>query len=115
MSNPVLEAQVEAETAEDYDTSDPQAVNKAKKKNARKRADRLKFVEAAMGLEEGRAWFYDLLNFCKVFQGPFNSDPYQTAFLCGEQNIGLRVLADIQDAAPQHYLPMITENKVRKE
>lgn len=115
MSNPILENQISEENEETVDTSDPQAVNKSKKRAARKRADRLKFIEAAMGLEEGRAWFYDLLVFCKVFQGPFSSDPYQTAFLCGEQNIGLRVLDDIQTAAPKQYLTMVSENKRNKE
>ena len=100
---------------EQFDTSDPQQVNKAKKRAARTRADRLEFVNAAMQHEQGRAWFYDILVFCKVFQGPFCDDPYRTAFLCGEQNIGIRILDDIQTAAPDKYLQMIAENKRNRE
>jgi hypothetical protein len=115
MANPILEAQLIEEKEETYDTSDREQINKSKKRSARKRADRLKFIEAAMTLEEGRAWFYDILVFCKVFQGPFCDDPYRTAFLCGEQNIGIRILDDIQTAAPDKYLQMIAENKRNRE
>ncbi len=96
---------------EPYDTSDPEQVNKAKKRASRKREDRLKFVAAAMQHPEGRAWFYDQLVFCKVFSTPYTENPYDTAFRCGQANIGLRILADIQDAASKEYLLMIEENK----
>lgn len=95
------------------DTSDPIEVNKARKKESRTRADRLHFVQAAMTTEQGRAWFYDLLLFTKVIKTPFDEDPYRTAFNCGQQNIGLRVLSDIQTAAPDEYLVMISENKTK--
>ena len=111
MVNSVLENQLIEEQEDSYDTSNKEQVNKQRKKAARTRADRLKFIEAAMQHEQGRAWFYDILLFCKVFQGPYDPDPYRTAFLCGEQNIGLRILADLQDAAPDNYLQMIRENK----
>lgn len=93
------------------DTSDPVEVNKARKKDARTRADRGRFVEGAMTIPEGRAWFYDLLVFCKVIKTPFDEDPYRTAFNCGQQNIGLKIMLDIQDFAPEEYLKMITENR----
>lgn len=106
----ILQANEEQEEA--YDTSEPVQVNKARKKSARKKADRLRFIEAAMQHEEGRAWFYDLLNFCRIFETPYISgDPYHTAFRCGNANIGLKILSDIQEAAPTDYLVMITENK----
>ena len=111
MANPVKENEATELLEEAYDTSDKESVNKARKKSARTRADRLQFVEAAMSHEQGRAWFYDLLLFCKVFRTPFDEDPYMTAFKCGEQTIGLRVLDDIQTAAPDRYITMISENK----
>ena len=98
---------------ESYDTSEPQEVNKAKKRAGRTRADRLKFIEAAMSMPQGRAWFYDLLVRCKVFSTPFTEDPYRTAFNCGASNVGLMCLDDIQTAAPQEYTVMISENKTR--
>lgn len=104
---------IEAQEEQTVDTSDPIEVNKARKKDARTRADRLHFVQAAMTTEQGRAWFYDLLLFTKVIKTPFDEDPYRTAFLCGQQNVGLRVLSDIQVSAPEEYLMMIQENKTR--
>lgn len=111
MVDPVKVNEAEEAQDESYDTSDKEAVNKVRKKAARTRADRLQFVAAAMDTEQGRSWFYDLLLFCKVFRTPFDEDPYSTAFKCGEQTIGLRVLDDIQTANPDKYITMITENK----
>jgi hypothetical protein len=93
-----------------YDTSDPAAVNKQRKKDSRTRANRLKFVQAAMSHEEGRAWFHNLLTRCRVFNHPFVSgDPHATSFRCGELNIGNQILGDIQEAAPDKYIVMIEE------
>lgn len=99
------------QTEEDYDTSDKEQVNKARKRTARTRADRLKFVEASMTLEQGRAWFYDFLIRCHVFSTPFDDDPYRHAYRAGEANMGLQVLSDIQESAPDNYVIMIRENK----
>lgn len=114
MVNPVLINEAEESSDETYDTSDREQVNKVRKKVARTRADRLKFVEAAMLHEQGRAWFYDILLFCKVVQSPYSEDPYKTAFQCGMQNVGLRILDDLQTASPDNYLTMISENKSTK-
>lgn len=115
MSNPILEAQLAIEAEETPDTSDPKAVNKSRKRAARSRAERLKFISAAMSHEEGRAWFYDILLFCKIFQSPYSEDPYRTYFQLGHQNIGLKILEDLQEASPDEYLLMIRENKRNKE
>src|SRR3954468_12042211 len=109
MSDQIKTIQAEAEQEESYNTSDPLQVNKARKKAARTRSDRLEFIKAAMQHEQGRAWFYDILLFCKTINTPFTDDPYTTAFNCGMQNLGFRILSDIQDAAPQQYLQMVTE------
>lgn len=111
MVDNVLANQVSEETEELTDTSDAQQINKKKKKEARTRADRLHFIEAAMKHPQGRSWFYDTLVACKVVGTPFRSDPYETAFNCGMQNIGLRILSDIQTAAPDEYITMIRENQ----
>lgn len=111
MVDPVRVNEAEEAAEETYDTSDPTSVNKQRKKSARTRADRLKFVSAAMDHEEGRAWFYDLLLVCHVLRNPFDADPYTTAFRCGELNIGTRVLDDVQTASPNNYLKMVSENK----
>lgn len=113
--DPVKVNQAEEEQAEAYDTSDPSQVNKARKKAARTRADRLEFIKAAMSVEQGRAWFYDILNRCHILRQPFVAgDPHSTSFRCGEMNIGAMILDDIQTAAPDDYIKMVRENKTVK-
>lgn len=115
MVDEVRVIQAEDETREDYDTSDPKMVNKARKKAARTRADRLEFVKASMEFEQGRAWFFDILNRCRVFGMPYIAgDTHGTSFRCGELNIGNQILSDIQDAAPSKYITMIQENRSNK-
>lgn len=109
------EVQAPEDESDSYDTSDKEAVNKAKKKASRTKADRLKFIRAAMSHPEGRAWFNDLLIFCRIFSSPFDIDPHRTAFLCGQANVGIRILSDIQEAAPEFYLAMVIEGKEREK
>lgn len=112
MVNQVAQTQAEEEAEVPYDTSDPIQVNKSRKKAARTRADRLEFVKAAMQHSQGRAWFFDVLKRCHLFTMPYVSgDPHATSFKCGELNIGNQLLMDIQDAAPDQYIVMITENR----
>lgn len=101
----------EVEQEESFDTSDPVQVNTARKKSARTRADRLEFVHAAMTTPQGRAWFYDLIVRCHIFNRAFDPDPYIHAYKAGEVNIGLQILSDIQDGASDNYVLMIEENK----
>lgn len=99
-------------TEDNYDTSDEKQVNIVKKKAGRNKADRLDFISAAMGTEQGRAWFFYHLNRCYLFKTPyFSESSYDTAFRCGEQNVGLQLLSDIQEAAPELYLTMLKEHK----
>lgn len=116
MANQVQQNQAEEEQELPVDTSNPEQVNKSRKKSARTRADRLRFVDAAMDTKEGRSWFYDILKRCRVFGTPYISgDPHATSFRCGEQNIGLQILDDIQTAASDMYVVMVKEAKENKE
>lgn len=111
MVDPVRVNQAEEEAETTYDTSDPQQVNEKRKKGARTRADRLEFVKAAMQHPQGRAWFYDKMIECHILNRSFDPDPYMHAFKAGEVNIGMRILDDVQTAAPDKYILMIQENK----
>ena len=116
MSNKIAEVEATDNLEVPYDTSDPKQVNTARKKAAKTRADRLQFVEAAMNTEQGRAWYYDILKRCHVFNVPYvDGDPYATAFKCGETNIGIQILDDIQTIASGNYVKMVDENKRRNE
>lgn len=97
-----------------YNTADPAQVNAARKKGARLRWERLNVVSSLMDLKEGRAWMYGLLENCHVFSTSFvQGDQFATAFKEGERNHGLRLLADIMDAAPDRYVDMCKEGRER--
>lgn len=113
MVDPVRVTEAEESVDKTYDTSEPLEVNKVRKKAARTRATRLEFVHAAMTTEQGRAWFYDILIRCHVFSTPFDADPYRHSYRAGEANIGLQILSDIQDSAPDQYITMVKESKTR--
>ncbi len=69
-------------------------------------------VRNMMLVEDNRKYFFDLLEACHLYSTPYSPrDPYATTFACGEHNIGLRVLSDLQLAAPDLYLQMLEENK----
>ena len=95
-----------------YDASNPEQVNFARIKAGRKHTERLRVVRALMENKECRAWIYDLLAFCNVGSSPFvQGQPDATAFKLGQQNVGLMILSDINMAAPELYMQMITEGK----
>lgn len=109
-------AYIEAETvlSQPYDTSDREQVNNARKKDGQKKRARLATIAGIMDIKEGRAWVYSLLDICHIFQTPFiQGDPHATSFRCGEHNVGLRILSEIQEAAPSQYITMIEESKGR--
>lgn len=111
MGSTVQENEAVEGLEDSYNTSEPEQVNKARKKSARTRATRLEFVHAAMTTEQGRSWFYDIIIRCHVFSTPFDADPYRHAYRAGEANIGLQILDDIQVSSPDEYITMIRENK----
>jgi hypothetical protein len=105
-------AAAELETAQPYDTSDPKQVNTARKRAARFRRERLDEVRTIMGRESGRAWVYGHLESCSIFSTTFtHGDPHASSFKEGERNAGLRLLADVMEAAPDQYVVMVREGK----
>lgn len=107
----VIEAE-QAQPYEPYIASDPKQVNNARKKSARKLAERLRMVEAIMQQIEGRRWVFDFLQGCHIYGNPVvQSDPHMTYFNLGQENVGKRLLADVVAAAPREYLLMLEENK----
>ena len=93
-----------------YDTADAATVNAARKKDARKRRERLDVVAGLMDLKQGRAWMHDFLAACHIFQTTFVAGQMDmSAFREGERNMGLRILADVMAAAPEKYIVMMDE------
>ena len=93
-----------------YDASNPRHIRKAEKAAQRLAASSAIYLQHAMASVEGRSWFYNLLESCHVFHQPFNLNALQTAFNCGEMNIGQQILADITIHCPDQYLLMLREH-----
>ena len=110
----VIEAEMLIE--EPYNAADPKQVNEARKKAARSKKEELDFTAAIMSTPQGRRWMFDLLNTCKTFTNPVVAgDPYYTYHNIGEQNIGKKLLQDVNDSAPAEYVLMMKEAKENKK
>jgi hypothetical protein len=101
--------EIDANAPLGYDASDPDQVAEAAdgaRRAARRDANTLK---AFLGTPHGRAWMYRLLVSCHIYQTSFDGDPMRMAFREGERNIGLRLLAESQNADPDLFALMLKE------
>lgn len=97
-----------------YDASDPQAVNAARKKEARKKKERLQFIRDVMSDPRGRNWVYEELEACHIFDNPFYGErTHDTAFALGEANRGRKLFQDVLRSSPDLYLSMMEEANQR--
>lgn len=89
--------------------SDARNVQKRQKEQRALRRDQLVRIAALMADPIGRAYIYDLLASCHVFQSSFSTNALGMAFSEGERNVGLQLTADFIAAAPDNYLLMLKE------
>jgi hypothetical protein len=59
---------------------------------------------------EGRKFLWWLLGIGRVGMQPFAGNALQTAFGCGELNVGQRILDRIISVSPEGYLKMMEES-----
>ena len=67
-----------------------------------------------MGTMAGREWIYNWLSECHVFVSSFSLNAQEAAFREGERNVGLRLLNDVMQTAPDEYVLMMREENVRR-
>lgn len=95
-----------------YNADDPEQVKKAREQAGFDKAMELDVIKNVMASAPGRRWIYSWLARCHIYSTPFRpSEQDTTSFNCGEQNIGQQLIADVQAAAPDLYLTMISEAK----
>ncbi len=90
--------------------SDSQQVKNAKRSEESKRNQELNDVEFVLSTPQGRRFLWRLLGVCHVFKTSFTGNS-TTFFNEGKRDIGLRLLADINEASPDSYLKMMQEAK----
>jgi hypothetical protein len=73
------------------------------------RRDQLARIATLMADPVGRAYVYDLLSACHVFQSSFTTNALAMAFSEGERNVGLQITNDLITASPDNYLLMLKE------
>ena len=93
--------------------ADEKQVQSAKRKERFLRKDELDDVRHILSDIKGRRFLWKYLRKCGVYKTSFtgNSDTFYNE---GMRNIGLMILADIQESDAEAYLKMLKENKEMK-
>ena len=88
-------------------------IRRAEKDSAAYETLRIAHILNAMSTRNGRAWFYDLLASCHIFNDPFTGDALLEAYSKGERNVGLKVYNDIVTNCPDLFVMMTQEANER--
>lgn len=92
-----------------YDSSDPEQVEKAQEAAKLREAEMDKAVALLLDQPFGRAWLWRELEMAGIFRSTFSSDAMQLAFLEGQRNRGLWLLAQVTRINPEAYVLMMRE------
>jgi len=93
----------------DYNASDTRQIKAAIKQAKTDRALDDGVLTMVMTTPNGRAWMWRHLSRCHAFATPYTNDNNATNFRCGEQNIGLELIADLLRACPDQFIFMMRE------
>lgn len=95
---------------EEFDASDEKQVADAKATAGRRQKKLDSALSELLASPDGRLWFWDLLGKCNILSTPFRpGETDTTAFGCGEQNIGLQLVAQLSRVSPEAYVLMMKE------
>lgn len=96
--------------------ADESSVKEAGKREKTARISRLQDFKTVMGTPAGRRVLNDLLVFCGVFRTSFNNSGSVTSFNEGHRNVGLKILADIEESGSDElHLLAKKEARTREE
>lgn len=93
-----------------YNSADPDQVKQAEVKAKLETLNNTDSLYAIMQLKEGRNFVWWLLEEAGVFRTSFTGNS-TTFFNEGQRNIGLKVMAILNEKCPDLYLKMLKENK----
>ena len=97
-----------------YNAANRKDVRRLEKQARVDERSRKETVTWLMGTMAGREWLYNLLSECHVFVSSFSLNAYEGAFREGERNVGLRLLNDVMQTAPDDYVLMMREANARR-
>jgi len=87
-------------------SADPDQVKKAKDKEKYNREDELHDLKQVLSTNEGKRFIWRYLEKCGVFTSSFTGNS-ETFFKEGGRNIGLQLLADVQEANIESLIEMM--------
>ena len=97
-----------------YNAADPAQVKSARISSRQYELSRAETTRSIMSSVGGRKWLYDLLVDCHAFTSPFSTNSLSFAFAAGEQNVGLRLFAEVSTDFDLFVL-MLKEAKERQD
>lgn len=98
----------------EYNAADTKSIRKAAKAARVAEAERQGVVLNLMSSPAGRSYIHDHLTRCHVFSSSFSASSLGMAFSEGERNIGLQILNDVMQFAPDQYVQMMREANDRR-
>ena len=95
-----------------FDASDPVQVESRQSKAAKRDLMRKEGLRRVMSQAEGRAFMFDLFEYCGLMRNPFSTHSNTMSFNAGLQSVGQKVYADIAAAGLEpEWLTMAKEAK----
>jgi len=93
---------------QEYNAANPEHVGQAKREMVDQRERELMDIQFVMSSKEGRRFFDRYQRICHAHETSFTGNN-TTFFNEGERNIGLRMLADVNEACPELYIELLKE------
>lgn len=93
------------------DAAEKRVNKKLRKRSLANKLHRDAFVRAALQTKEGREYVYWLLEICRIGANPYTGNALNTAFACGELNVGQQVQAHIIEVSPEGFLSLLAEKE----
>lgn len=90
--------------------ADHQQVKEAAQKVKYGREQELNDVRSILATREGLRFMWRYLTECGIFKTSFTGNSH-TFFMEGRRDVGLRLLADVNEADPEAYFRMLSEDK----
>lgn len=76
----------------------------------------LRNVRQVMKRQEGKELIYTLLERCQAFKQTYRPGDFDgTAFMEGRRSIGLQLLSEVLEAAPESYMQILLTMKERTD
>ncbi len=103
-------------TGEHFDAGDRKKVNERNSKLGREREAEQNYLKIVLSTAEGRKWIYNLLETCALLEDTaVGNDPYLTFKKSGRQDVGRKLMIDIEVADSDKLSLMMKEARERKE